>query len=416
MTKHRTFLAALLMLPLFALPGLAQNAGNRSIVVFHDNVDAAAATADIVRAHGATVVHVYRHALQGFAGHLGAAAQTIAGDLRVKYVVPDSVLSLPRPVIEGKGSGSTTPPPQTIPTGVSRIQATLSATAKIDGVDERVNADVAIIDTGVDLTHPDLNVAGNVTFVNGTSSGNDDNGHGTHVAGTIGALDNGIGVVGVAPGARVWAVKVLNRQGSGFTSDIVKGIDWVTANAATIEVANMSLGGSGSDTNPNDPMHDAIKKAVAAGVVFVVAAGNDNQDAATKVPAAYDEVITVSAVADSDGRGGHLGASTSYGADDTLATFSNFGADVDLAAPGVSVNSTYKSGGYAKLSGTSMASPHVAGIAALYLAAGAKPVNALGVEAVKQTLQNAATPQSAPNGFTGDKDAYAEPLANAAAF
>jgi subtilisin family serine protease len=408
--------AASLLLSLAALPAAAQNAGNRHIVVFHDGVDAAASAADLIRAHGGSADHVYKHALKGFAGNVGNP-NAVAGDPRVKYVVPDRVLSLPRPIADGKPGGGTTPPPaQSVPTGIRRVKANLSATAKIDGADERVNVDVAVIDTGIELAHPELNVAGNVSFVSGASTGNDDNGHGTHVAGTIGAIDNGVGVVGVAPGARLWAVKVLNKQGSGWTSQIAAGIDWVTARAATIEVANMSLGGSGSDTNTNDPMHDAIRGAVNAGVVFVVAAGNENVDAATKVPAAYDEVITVSALADSDGAGGGLGAATSYGPDDTLATFSNFGADVDVAAPGVGINSTYKGKTYKVLNGTSMASPHVAGIVALYLAANAKPTTALGVEAVKQTILNVAFPQFGPDGFTADRDAYAEPVGNASPF
>ena len=123
--------------------------------------------------------------------------------------------------------------------------------------------DVAVIDTGIDSKHPDLNVVGGVNFAGGNpKSFNDGNGHGTHVSGTIAALDNAQGVVGVAPGARLWGVRVLNNQGSGFLSDVIAGIDWVTANASTIEVANMSLGWTGSDTNPNDPAHEAIIKHV----------------------------------------------------------------------------------------------------------------------------------------------------------
>jgi subtilisin family serine protease len=290
--------------------------------------------------------------------------------------------------------------------------------ADIDGIDDRVDVDVAVIDTGVDLTHVDLNasISRQATFVGGTTNANDDHGHGSHVAGTVGALDNNIGAVGVAPGVRIWAVKVLNKRGSGWDSDIAAGIDWVTARASTIEVANMSLGGPGTDQDSPDPIHDAIVGATNAGIVFVVAAGNSNKDAATDTPAAYDEVITVSALADSDGKGGHLGSATSYGADDTLATFSNWGADVDICAPGVSIYSTHKSKGYATMSGTSMASPHVAGAAALYLATHAKPVELTGsqwVEAVKAAILSAATLQSDPNGFTGDRDAFAEPLLNA---
>jgi subtilisin family serine protease len=257
-----------------------------------------------------------------------------------------------------------------------------------------VNVDVAVIDTGIDLTHPDLNVytAGAKNCSTGTSAG-DGNGHGTHVSGTIGALDNGIGVVGMAPGARVWPVRVLNNQGSGTFSAIVCGIDYVTAHASQIEVASMSLGGGGSDDhncgNTNgDAMHKAICSSVAAGVTYVVAAGNETDDAANHVPAAYDEVITVSALADFNGvPGGGAAPTCRTDVDDTFADFSNYGADVDIIAPGVCILSTWKGGGYNTISGTSMATPHVSGAAALYKAnnPGASPSQ------VKSSLQATGT-------------------------
>ena len=232
-----------------------------------------------------------------------------------------------------------------------------------------------MIDTGVDLDHPDLNVnrakAKNCALA---LSADDDNGHGSHVSGTIGALDNGAGVVGMAPGARIWPVKVLNAAGVGFTSDIVCGIDYVTANAASIEVANMSLGGDGSDDGncgrtDGDAEHQAICRSVAAGVTYVVAAGNDSADAATSAPAAYDEVITVSALSDFNGLpGGGAPSTCRADVDDTFADYSNHGADVDMIAPGTCILSTWMNGGYDTISGTSMASPHVAGGAALYKA------------------------------------------------
>src|SRR5216117_170458 len=134
----------------------------------------------------------------------------------------------------------------------------------------RVNVDIAIIDTGIDLTHPDLNVYRNITFVTGTTTGNDDNGHGTHVAGIAAALDNNIGVVGVAPGARLWAVKVLDNNGRGALSDVISGVDYVTENAGEIEVANMSLAGRGT----GESLRLAIQNSVGRGVVYVVAAAN----------------------------------------------------------------------------------------------------------------------------------------------
>ena len=156
-------------------------------------------------------------------------------------------------------------------------------------------------------------------------------------------------MVGVAPGARLWAVKVLGSSGSGSISTIIKGVDYVTNNAGLIDVVNMSLGCECTSTSLNT----AISNSVKAGVMYVVAAGNSNKNAATFSPANHPSVITVSAIADSDGKCGRLGPPTSYGADDFLASFSNYGSLVDLAAPGVNIYSTYKDGTYATLSGTS---------------------------------------------------------------
>ncbi len=386
---RRTTAAALTAITLVALgsPTLTANAapaaGSSStgyIVVLKDGAASGNVAAEHSRRYDAQIGHVYRSALKGYSAHMSAAAAArISQDSRVLYVQRDGVAHTSA---------------QSLPTGINRANADASPTAKINGTDERVNVDVAVIDTGIDLTHPDLNVytAGAKNCSSGSSAA-DGNGHGTHVSGTIGALDNGSGVVGMAPGARVWPVRVLNNRGSGTFSDIVCGIDYVTAHASEIEVASMSLGGTGTDdrncgnTN-NDAMHRAICNSVAAGVTYVVAAGNETDDAANHVPAAYDEVITVSALADFNGQpGGGAAATCRSDVDDTFADFSNYGADVDIIAPGVCIESTWKGGGYNTISGTSMATPHVSGAAALYKAnnPGATPAQ------VKSALQNAGT-------------------------
>jgi subtilisin family serine protease len=270
---------------------------------------------------------------------------------------------------------------QTVPTGVSRINGRLSTIAKIDALDERVDADVAIVDTGIAQVS-DLNVVGGYNC----SSSNravwrDVYGHGTHVAGTVGALDNGGGVVGVAPGVRLWAVKILNDSGAGLLSWYVCGLDWIAAqrdpndpSRPLIEAVNMSVAKWGSDDvncgNTNkDILHQAICRLVASGITVVAAAGNDHASASNRVPAAYNEVITVSALADTDGKAGGKGGHRclswgTYDVDDTFADFSNHGSDVDLIAPGKCIMSTVP-GGYRYSSGTSMAAPHVTGAVAL---------------------------------------------------
>jgi subtilisin family serine protease len=206
-------------------------------------------------------------------------------------------------------------------------------------------------------------------------------------------------------------VKVLGRNGSGYLSDVIEGIDYVTANASQIEVANMSLGCLQCQTAAMDT---AISRSVAAGVVYAVAAGNDAVDAALESPANHPDVLAVSAIADFNGQpGGGAAATCRPDQDDTFADFSNYGSTVDIAAPGVCILSTYKGGKYAIVSGTSMASPHVAGAAALYIVTHGKPTDAAGVAAVRAALISGGTTQTAPEGFTGDPDAYPEPLVNA---
>jgi len=264
------------------------------------------------------------------------------------------------------------------------VGARTSTVAKIDGVDQRVDADVAIVDTGI-TSVADLNVAGGYNCsTSNRALWRDTYGHGTHVAGTVGALDNGSGVVGVAPGVRLWAVKILDDTGEGLLSWYVCGLDWIASQRDPVdpsrplfEAVNMSVAKYGRDdvncgyTN-NDILHQAICRLVSSGVTVVAAAGNDGASASARVPAAYNEVITVSALADTDGKAGGVGGNRcfswgTYDKDDTIADFSNYGSDVDLIAPGKCIWSTVPSG-YKYSSGTSMAAPHVAGAAALLTA------------------------------------------------
>lgn len=257
---------------------------------------------------------------------------------------------------------------QTVPTGVERIAAEQSATRSGHGNGTSVNANIGIIDTGIDLKHLDLNVVANVTLVSGTSNGNDDNGHGTHVAGITAAKDNDIGVVGVAPGAKLWAIKVLNSAGTGTTADIIAGINYAADHAKELDVVNLSLAGRGISPGTDA----AIDRAVNRGIVVVVAAGNDHEDASGWTPANSPNAIAVSALADSDGKCGGKGKPLPFRgelvSDDSFAPFSNWGPIVKIMAPGMNINSTYLNGGYRELSGTSMAAPHVTGAVAVYKA------------------------------------------------
>jgi subtilisin len=336
--------------------------------------------------HGGRVGFIYDRVLNGFSITLPlAAVRGVANRPDVAYVERD----LPMSIIA-----------QDMPTGIERIFAADNANLDIDGTDDfRVDADVAVLDTGIDLEHPDLNVVGGANCLQSTGGGppwarsfycdaavsaDDDHYHGTHVAGTIGAIDNGSGVVGVAPGVRLWAVKVLDSSGSGYASGIIAAMDWVSANGG-IEVINMSLSGPGIST----AYQTAIDNTVAAGVVVVVAAGNNDADAGGYSPAYVPSAITVSALADFDGVAGEGGSpGCLMDQDDTLADFSNWGTVIDIAAPGVCILSTLplEQGEYGILNGTSMAAPHVAGTAAILASGAGAPSNGTDVQAIRDVL------------------------------
>jgi subtilisin family serine protease len=238
---------------------------------------------------------------------------------------------------------------QTLPWGINRIDADTSSTKAGNGSGTISNVNVYIIDTGIDKTHADLNVVNHVNFHGGKNT--DCNGHGTHAAGTVAAEDNVSDVVGVAPGAPLTGVKVLGCNGSGWTTNITAGIDWVTANAKKPAIANMNLGGG-----PSRALDDAVKRSANRGVFYSIAAGNDGANACGGSPARVgagtnNGIATVAATNNSD-------AETSW---------SNYGSCVDIWAPGKDILSTKKGGGTTTMSGTSMAAPHVGGTGALYL-------------------------------------------------
>ncbi|MBU2502190.1 S8 family serine peptidase, partial [bacterium] len=396
----------------------------RYIIQFTGDVadvrDRARALAD---KYGFETGYVYEHAIKGLPARIpDTVADRIrqeAGVLRVTQDRRARVLA------------------QSLPTGIDRIETDLNPIANIDGNPDNVDVDIAVIDTGIDYNHPDLNVVGGIRILGGISHPDfmDDYGHGTHVAGTAAAIDNDLGVVGVAPGARLWGVKVLDSSGSGSYSDIIAGLDWVTARAAEIEIVNMSLGGLGWDP----AFHDAVAACVNAGVVVVVAAGNSGMDVYgfdrtignwdDTVPAAFPEAAAISALADSDGMPGGSGPATSSGPDDSFATFSNSsravyagnpvtspGLAIDLILPGVDIVSTIPGGGYYPASGTSMASPHAAGLAALFIAEHGRAGDGAGVYAIRQALIDAGMPQGGPGGLAtlNDPDGNREPLGWAA--
>ncbi|HSV99157.1 MAG TPA: S8 family serine peptidase [Sedimentisphaerales bacterium] len=366
-TLSRILPATLLILTstLWAQPPAGTVIPGRFICLVDDVQDAFTIGQAAVRATGGALGHVYTNALNGFSIEVppGIVVANLRARSGIIHVEPDIVVSTCA----------------TVATGVNRIDAegVLNAGINCSGVG------IAIIDTGIDVDHPDLNVMDGVRFYNGGLSDfqyDDDNGHGTHVAGIAAA--KGTTIVGVAPGATLYAVKVLSASGSGYMSDIIKGVDWVRLNAEElgIDVANMSLGGQGYSL----ALHTAMKNC--SSVVFAVAAGNNKIDIYGRdgkyltnddfIPAAYGgefaHVYTISALADSDGQPGGLGPATSYGKDDSFASFSNFSraGAIEYILPGVSIRSTYPGGGLATMSGTSMASPHFAGLLALQLAGG----------------------------------------------
>ncbi len=341
---------------------------DRYIVVFKDevgNVDAA--VEQMTRGNGSTVHYRYRHAIKGFCATIPPQAiEGLRHNPNVAYIEPDGMMY----------AIATQP---SVPSwGIDRIdQAALPLSTTYTYNNDGAGVTVYIIDTGIRYDHQEFNSRAIFGFDAFGGTGADGNGHGTHVSGTVGGS-----TVGVAKGVTLVAVRVLNNKGSGTTAGVIAGVDWVTANHASLSVANMSLGGGYYKA-----LNDAVADAVNAGVTFVVAAGNESTDASTKSPASTPTAITVGATTSTDG----------------WAYYSNYGSIVDVLAPGSGIVSAYKnsSTSYATMSGTSMASPHVAGVAALYLKAnpGATPT------AIQSAIKSGATPGAipgAPSGTTRD--------------
>lgn len=335
--------------------------------------------------HGAH--HVYQAVFPGFAAPLSEqAAAALAANSNVESVEAAEPVTLDADLL---------------PAGVDRIDAEL-AQLSWSGQGARV----AVIDTGIDYNHPDLidvvDRSLSRTLIGASSDGLDDHGHGTHVAGILAATVNDSDVLGVAPLAQLVSLKVFDASGSGTTAEVIAALDLITAHnlSATryedmIHVANLSLSAAGSDRASS--FRDAFEATISSGCFVVVAAGNESIDAAERVPAAYDSVFTVSAMDP---------------ANDAFAWFSNYGADVDMTAPGISITSDRLGGGVLIASGTSMAAPHVSGAAALYVSrmlASLQRANA--TAEIRQALLGSAEALT----MAGDPDGLNEPLVDAEA-
>jgi subtilisin family serine protease len=397
-------LGVLLVLLAAAVPttgvGAADGRSGRYIVVLHDRTAHPSEVAEgHARRFGAQVGFVYSAALKGYAATLSdRALARVTADPAVAYVEADGPVSIvgrsaAKPDNPGNGGGGgggdsdTTACSQVLPWGVDRVDADLNTTLLAgDCTGARTNVNVYVIDTGV-YKHRDLNVVNHVNFAGGRNQ--DCHGHGTHVAGTVAARDNTVDVVGVFPGAPVTGVKVLNCAGSGTWSGVIAGIDWVTQNAVKPAVANMSLGGGA-----NTAVDNAVRASAASGVTYAVAAGNSGANACNSSPA----------------RAGTTNGVVTVAATDSLnreASWSNYGSCVDIWAPGVSILSTRLKGGTTTMSGTSMASPHVAGSAAAHLTKN----TAASPSTVEAALKNAAVATG-----TTSKDGAAIRLVNVASF
>lgn len=379
------------------------------VVVYNSSVtNVSTETATLQKQYSFIPGFVYSIALMGFSAQLTPTQESeLQANSAVAYVEPDKTVTATGLQILASG--------ETLPVGIRRIGA-----ATTTQVHAASGVNVAVLDTGIDLQNTDLNAVSGTNCVTIGTSAQDDNGHGTNVAGIIAAKDQGAGVVGVAPGTTLYAVKVLNKSGSGTLSQILCGINWLTANAAAlnIKVANVSFAGSGSNDNNcghtnNDAEHQAICNSVTAGVTYVAAAGNSKTGFASTIPAAYPEVLTVTAMTDTNGLPGGGGAKPSCVSgqtDDYYATYSNYAVSITdqshtIAAPGTCVVSDKLGGGTSTYYGTSQAAPAVAGTVALCINDGGVSGPCAGLtpaQVVAKIRSDSAAYATSTNGFYGD--------------
>jgi hypothetical protein len=338
-------------------------ASNRYIVVLDNDVGSPSQVASgLEHRENLEVGFVYSHALKGFSAVIpNERVAAVRADARVDYIEPDKTMHAVA---------------QTLPWGINRVDADISSTTAGNGSGAITGVNAYVIDTGIDPALTDLNVVNHVNFAGGKNT--DCNGHGTHVAGIVAAKDNTSAVVGVAPGAPLTGVKVLDCYGDGYLRNILKGVDWVTANASKPAIANMSLAGPTSQT-----LDDAVRKSASSGVFYSIAAGNNSANACNYSPARAGRTKNADGTWNKNNGVMTTAATDRY---DQEPSWSNFGSCVDIWAPGVGILSTWEGGGTEMLGGTSQAAAHVGGGGALYLSsqAGASP------SSVERALKRAA--------------------------